>query len=788
MISLIITALFIFSFAACEGADGSDGIPGTNGNDGKDCTVVNDLKNDKDAPLNAAFKIVCEDGSSGYVLNGANGTTGTNGNDGKGCTIVNDLENDKDAPPNAAFKIVCEDGSSGYVLNGANSGNDDEDEIIDSITSCGAAKFDCTQLPNTLTVDCVAGACMALTCDDGYELKDNQCELIEIINVDSPTSCGAAKFDCMAFAGVISADCISGVCKTFSCKEGYLLQDDKCELIDKPESILTEDGEVDYAALESVFGEPNKNIIYNPRAYDVYATPSRETVEINEGSLVFQKVDATWLMARNIGDALYCSQECGAEDNLGSFLRIIDSISESGNTFVVSTHDGVLTDLIQYGWLHSSPEEIEPTKQRSKAGNSDLGNVTFTGRLSGSASIEQKFDFKAGGDIVISLHKGVELFRFEISGGPKIVFKANASATGELHYTWDILPQKTISLPGFWIGPVFLGPKLELGAKLKADIQGEFAVGAEATIGQQFSATATYENDKWKFSKSATPIQEANISASAKASAEIVGTLDIGLFFALYNIAGPYINVTGELGANASGIADYDLGDGANGFFKATVFAGIKGSMGVKLCVIGETCLSSPDWTIFDTGRQPLACFNTSTGANCTDQYESVYFGPYEWLVLRLEGNKKLLLSKDVLFMDKKYNETYMSVTWETCTLRAWLNNEFLNEFTSQEQARIVLTTNANEDNPSSGAAGGNNTTDRIFLLSISEARHYFSSNSARIAKYNGYEEFWWLRSPGRNSYSAAIVYTEGDVYVGGVDVNDGRIAWGVRPALWLNP
>jgi hypothetical protein len=164
-------------------------------------------------------------------------------------------------------------------------------------------------------------------------------------------------------------------------------------------------------------------------------------------------------------------------------------------------------------------------------------------------------------------------------------------------------------------------------------------------------------------------------------------------------------------------------------------------------------------------------------------------FGNYEWLVLEVKDDKALLLSKDVL-VRKPYNTTYTNVTWETSTLRAWLNNEFLNNElfnkpASQEQARIALTTNINEDNQWYGTPGGNTTEDRIFLLSISEANHYFGKNSARIAKYNGSAACWWLRSPGFSSRNAAYVYTVGTVGVTGDYLY--YVHNGVRPALWLN-
>ena len=172
---------------------------------------------------------------------------------------------------------------------------------------------------------------------------------------------------------------------------------------------------------------------------------------------------------------------------------------------------------------------------------------------------------------------------------------------------------------------------------------------------------------------------------------------------------------------------------------------------------------------------------------------------PIEWLVLDVHGDKVFLVSRYNLDV-QPYNESYDSVTWEKCTLRTWLNNDFLNSaFTATEQ-RAILTTNV--DNSSSqgysgwNTSGGNNTRDKVFLLSYAEAWKYFTSDSARkcnntayVASRNSYmnkageSDYWWLRSPGSSSSSAAYVNSNGarnyhNVYYTTI---------AVRPAFWLD-
>lgn len=183
---------------------------------------------------------------------------------------------------------------------------------------------------------------------------------------------------------------------------------------------------------------------------------------------------------------------------------------------------------------------------------------------------------------------------------------------------------------------------------------------------------------------------------------------------------------------------------------------------------------------------------------------------PIEWLVLARDGNKALLISRYGLDA-QPYNKDNTRVTWETCTLRTWLNGMFYNKaFSSAEQAAILTT---NVDNSKSqcysgwNTSGGNNTQDKVFLLSYAEASKYFgvtynsSNTKSRVAptayaiaqgagKNSSYKTadgidagWWWLRSPGVYQSSAAGVRTGGSLFFNDVNYDSGS----VRPALWVN-
>lgn len=211
------------------------------------------------------------------------------------------------------------------------------------------------------------------------------------------------------------------------------------------------------------------------------------------------------------------------------------------------------------------------------------------------------------------------------------------------------------------------------------------------------------------------------------------------------------------------------------------------------------------------------ACAGTAGPGKYESHAETVSFGRYEqdnnldngpepirWLVLEEQEGKRLLYAKDLL--DKRrYNETYGDITWENCTLRAWLNSDFLQAaFTEEEQAAILLTevnNSAAQANPAYRTAGGNNTRDRIFLISWAEAMKYFPDNEsrrsaptdyaiARGVKINGYYEIdgrkcamWWLRSPGQDQWRVSMSYFYGELNYSYAT----KDVVGVRPMLWVD-
>ena len=159
----------------------------------------------------------------------------------------------------------------------------------------------------------------------------------------------------------------------------------------------------------------------------------------------------------------------------------------------------------------------------------------------------------------------------------------------------------------------------------------------------------------------------------------------------------------------------------------------------------------------------------------------------------------------------RPYNTEHAHVTWETCSLRKWLNGTFLNTAFTESERILIPSVVVNADkNPDYSTSSGNNTNDQVFLLSVTEVAKYFSSDTARQCQGTDYcyargaykdrngNCWWWLRSPGQSSYSAANVSYVGAIQSSGqygrnlgnaytvsssVEGSDGA----VRPALWID-
>lgn len=215
--------------------------------------------------------------------------------------------------------------------------------------------------------------------------------------------------------------------------------------------------------------------------------------------------------------------------------------------------------------------------------------------------------------------------------------------------------------------------------------------------------------------------------------------------------------------------------------------------------------------------ENPYGVHDPGQTASSTTSYDCIWFGSYlqsssetrkpiKWRVLSVHGNDAFLLADKALDC-KPYHEAGGDVTWETCSLRSWLNNDFFGAaFTSAEQNAVISVLNQNDNNAKYGTNGGNATSDKVFLLSLEEcavraygfpynldfmisASYYATATDYAInqgaAIYND-SASWWTRTPGRQAnYAVRYESASKQVYTSGTTVSLKNTA--VRPCLHLD-
>ena len=227
------------------------------------------------------------------------------------------------------------------------------------------------------------------------------------------------------------------------------------------------------------------------------------------------------------------------------------------------------------------------------------------------------------------------------------------------------------------------------------------------------------------------------------------------------------------------------------------------------------------------------------------DVYHYFHCQPIKWRVLNTYGDSALLLA-DIALDVYYYHNKNTDITWENSSIREFLNNDFIHRAFSKKELKCIQDSELeNPDNPTFGTQGGNNTKDKVFLLSvqdvctdkakeygfnpdpriIDEAKYCYSSSYAKIMgaeisfgrDYDG-STFdrgkirllsskteaentkpidylgcctWWLRSPGEMRSDALYIQDYGKPDQRGLDVHydsgtfSGALA--CRPAMRID-
>ena len=168
---------------------------------------------------------------------------------------------------------------------------------------------------------------------------------------------------------------------------------------------------------------------------------------------------------------------------------------------------------------------------------------------------------------------------------------------------------------------------------------------------------------------------------------------------------------------------------------------------------------------------------------------------PILWQVLAVDDVYAMVISKYCIDA-APFDSRSMAVTWRQSELRKWLNTDFSQSAFGGRLSFIRETSCHTEPNEIYKTGGGIDAKDKVFLLSLEEAKKYFPDNAARAAQaapasrekglfvFDNGCAWWWLRSSGNNKNYAANVDYGGDVDFYGSDATSVN---GIRPVIWVN-
>lgn len=164
---------------------------------------------------------------------------------------------------------------------------------------------------------------------------------------------------------------------------------------------------------------------------------------------------------------------------------------------------------------------------------------------------------------------------------------------------------------------------------------------------------------------------------------------------------------------------------------------------------------------------------------------------PVEWMVIHRDGNRALLLSRQVLWA-MRFSQS-RTCTWEHSEIRTWLNEMFLQEAFSEQENSVIAQRTVRAETRHAGS----HTQDKVFLLSAAELENYLPSQDARAVKATPHalaqrpksadesgECRWWLRSSASSTSYADMVKQDGSFGVSKIGDAD---RFGIRPAIWVN-
>lgn len=133
---------------------------------------------------------------------------------------------------------------------------------------------------------------------------------------------------------------------------------------------------------------------------------------------------------------------------------------------------------------------------------------------------------------------------------------------------------------------------------------------------------------------------------------------------------------------------------------------------------------------------------------------------PVAWTVLQIEDGKAMLIASKGLDSGILYNDDTVTINWEVCSLRKWLNGEFADAVFDEKEKKALIR---------------NEQGDKVSLLTLIQAKTFFADNVSRTVEPTAYAiangaftasngcSWWWLRIEDAG-VTAPCVAAEGQV------------------------
>lgn len=177
-----------------------------------------------------------------------------------------------------------------------------------------------------------------------------------------------------------------------------------------------------------------------------------------------------------------------------------------------------------------------------------------------------------------------------------------------------------------------------------------------------------------------------------------------------------------------------------------------------------------------------------------------IKFGGIDWLVVDTDADKMFVLSADPVNYLPIHNKD-IPVTWEKCSLRKWLNNDFIKRFNRSELSRIVESTTTIFPTGVYEDTYETYVKDKVFLLNYRQAEELFKYDVERLC-FNSEDTrcYWWLLPIGNTgdmycycdnfgqvTYSGCMANDKGGSVSYNINCNNKRNEkYAVRPAMWI--